>query len=234
MGTGHLTPEHKNILRGSGWLAGRSPSFQDAFLELGTLMRLEAGQVLYQRGRVPTHAYGLIQGQIDVQLLAPTGEELVYPSGSQARWYSFPDVITQEPAAGITIARQQSLLLCISRSELMRFLSEEPSRYIDMIAHDNELRRNLQEVVAEVVSVDGVELVARRLVWMIEADRLDTHNAVAISQREFASAAGISVPTVQRAFRDLKRKGLLETYYGKIVIKDPDSLARFAETLGVD
>ena len=227
-----LTEKQNDILRGSGWLATRSLAFQDAFLEMGTVRTLEIGQVLYPRGRVPTHVHGLIRGQIDVQFRAPNNEELAYPSGQQSKWYSFSDVITKEPAFGLAIARQPSELLSISRREFLNFLDAEPGRYADIIAHDNALRRRLQEVIAETVTVDGVELVARRLAWMVEKERLDSNNSVAISQMDFALAIGVSVPTVQRAFRELKRRGILETYYGKIVVKDAEELRRFADKLG--
>jgi len=230
--SGQLTAEQSDILRGSGWLSTRRPAFQDDFLKLGAVKTLEIGQVLYQRNRVPTHVHGLIRGQIDVQLLAPNNEELAYPSGRQSKWYSFSDVITNEPAVGLAIARQPSELLRISGRELMQFLDADPRRYVDIIAHDNALRRQLQEVVAEIVTGEGVDLVARRLAWMAANDRLDAENSVAISQMDFALAVGVSVPTVQRAFRDMKRRGILETYYGKIVVKDTVELRRFADKLG--
>ena len=227
-----LTAEQNDILRGSGWLSTRSLAFQDAFLKMGTVKTLEIGQVLYPRGKVPTHVHGLIRGQIDVQLLAPNNEELSYPSGRQSKWYSFADVITKEPAVGFAIARQPSELLSITRRELMPFLDADPRRYIDIIAHDNALRRQIQEVLAEIVTGDGVELVARRLAWMVENDRLDSDNSVVISQMDFALAVGVSVPTLQRAFRDMKRRGILKTYYGKIVVMDAEELRSFADKFG--
>ncbi|GAA6192944.1 Crp/Fnr family transcriptional regulator [Phaeobacter sp. NW0010-22] len=232
--TQKLTTEHKDVLRGSGWLSTRRPAFQDAWLALGTLKTLEIGQVLYPRGKAPSHVHGLISGQIDVQILAPNNEELAFPSGQQSKWYSFSDVITHEPAAGLAIARQPSELLCISSREFLQFLNEDPSRYVDIIAHDNSLRRQIQDVIAELVTGDGVELVARRLTWMMETDRLDKSNSVVISQMDFALSTGVSVPTVQRAFRDMKRRGILETSYGKIVIKDLNALKAFTEMLGSD
>ncbi|WP_146344281.1 Crp/Fnr family transcriptional regulator [Phaeobacter marinintestinus] len=230
--SGKLTAKQNDILRGSGWLSTRSLAVKDAFLELGALKALEIGQVLYPRGKAPTHVHGLIRGQIDVQLLAPNNDELAFPSGQQSKWYSFSDVITNEPAMGFAIARQPSELLSISRRELMHFLNADPRRYIDIIAHDNALRRQMQEVIAEIVTGDGVELVARRLAWMADNDRLDADNSVAISQLDFALAAGVSAPIVRRAFRDMRRRGILETYYGKIVIRDAEELRHLADKLG--
>lgn len=229
---GRLSDDQKAILRTSGWLSTRSPAFQEAFLDLGSTKTLKAGDVLYHRGKVPTHVHGLIRGQIDVQIVAPNGEELVYPSGRQNKWYSFADVIAQEPAVGLAIARQPSDLLSISRQEVLQFLNADPHRYVDIIAHDNALRRQIQSLMAELVTGDGVDLVVSHLGWLVEEDRLDVNNAIVMSQLDLATAVGVSVPTVQRAFRDMKRRGILETSYGRLHIKEPAQLRHLVETLG--
>ena len=229
--SGRLTSEHKHILRSSGWLSTRSLAFQELLLEIGCVKSLGAGQLLYARGKVPTHVHGLIKGQIDVQILAPNGEELSYPSGQQSKWYSFADVITREPAVGTAIARQPTLLLSISRSKFLEFLNEDPRRYAEVIAHDNALRRNIQAVLSEVVTGSGIDLVWSHLAWIARNDRLDANNSIAISQSDFASSVGVSLPSVQRAFRDMKRRGIIDTYYGKIVVKNLHKLQEIAVTL---
>lgn len=214
----------------SGWLSTRSEAFQEAFLNLGAGTLLQAGDVLYRRGEVPTYVHGLISGQIDMVLLSRNNEELVYPASGSDKWYSFADVITQEKAVGTAIAHKPTIMLSIPRQQFMAFLDADPARYRDIIAHDNAVRRHLQEVIADLVTFNGIELVAKRLLWMLEAGRIDEKNALMVSQQDLALSMGLSVPTVQRAFRQLKTAGILKTDYGTFYVTDRDKLEGFANT----
>lgn len=230
-GNGSLIEAHKETLRNFGWLGACRPAFQDEFLEIGRLRRLDSGAELYREGQVSTHVYGWIEGQVDVRLTSPSGEVLVYPFTAPGRWYGLADVVAGMPAYGTATAATSSLTYCISRREIIGFLEADSERYQSIIAHEFALRRNIQETVVDLVTSDGLELVARRLVRMMEFGGIDLLSGWKISQIEFATAAGVSVPTVQRAFKELKRVGAIETSYGKIVVKDVGRLKAFVETI---
>ncbi|WP_164660554.1 Crp/Fnr family transcriptional regulator [Tropicibacter sp. Alg240-R139] len=224
-----LTPKQKKMMCRSGWLSSCPKTFQDALLNLGAVNLLQPGDVLYYRGKVPTHVHGLIGGQIDMCLLSQHNEELVYPATGSDKWYSFADVIAQEKAVGEAVAHRPTLMLSIPGSEFMAFLDAEPDRYHRIISHDNALRRHLQEVVTDLVTFDGVELVARRLLWMLNSGRIDPRYPFILSQHDLASSMGVSVPTVQRAFRQLKSEDIVTTEYGKFFVKDCEGLKAFLD-----
>ncbi len=62
---------------------------------------------------------------------------------------------------------------------------------------------------------------------MMEFEGTDTMTPLNISQFDFAVALGVSVPTVQRAFRELKKYRAIETSYGKVAVRDLDRLKDF-------
>lgn len=183
-----------------GWLASRGPRFQEDFLSAGWLKELEPGEELYRRGRISTHAYGLAEA------------------------------IAHQPAFGTAVAGTKSKTMCFSAEKLLTFLDAEPTRYRDIIAHEYALRQGIQETVCDLVTSDGLELVARSLVWMLEFEGTDTSVPLNISQFEFAVALDVSVPTVQRAFRELKKLGVIETSYRKVAVRDPGRLKDFVRS----
>ncbi|MEQ8782526.1 MAG: Crp/Fnr family transcriptional regulator [Roseibium album] len=226
-----LTKAQKSTLQDIGWLASCTADFREAFLNIGGVKVLETGDELYRDGQISTHVYGLIEGQVDVHLTATNGEELVYPFTAPGRWYGLADVVAGIPAFGKAVAGTRSVTMCFSKQEILGFLDADPKRYRNIIAHEFVLRRLIQETVADLVTSDGLELVGRRLVRMVEFEGVDFSTGVAISQFAFATAAGVSVPTVQRAFKELKRYGAIETSYGKIQVTNFDKLKSFVISL---
>ncbi|MEP4768897.1 MAG: Crp/Fnr family transcriptional regulator [Roseibium sp.] len=191
---------------------------------------LDSGAPLYREGQRPGHVYGLIEGQVDVHLKAPNGEELIYPFSAPGRWYGLADVVANLPAYGTAKAGKESLVVCVSKQELLDFLDEDPTRYQNIVAHEYVLRRGLQETIIDLVTSDSLELVARRLVWMAEFEGTDLSTGLSISQFDFAASLGISPPTVQRAFRELKKLGAIETSYGEIKVQDLQKLKNFVNS----
>ena len=221
-------------LTSEGWLAEQNPAFQNAFLSLGHVRGFEAGERLYLRNRPVARVYGLIDGQIDVHLRAPNNEDHVFPSAGRSKWYSFADAVTGDLAAGSAIVSRPSSLYCVSRSEFMRFLDGEPSRYRAVISHDNTLRRNLQATLVNVISGSGEARVAQRLLGLLSAGSMDANEGLTITQQQFAAALGVSAPTVQRGLRRLRNAGLVETRYGRIRVLDVEGLSKHVETSTAD
>ena len=222
-----LQKSHKYTLCQFGWLATCSAKFQKDLLRAGEFKTLLPGDALYSEGKVSNYVYALIDGQIDVHLTAPNNETLVYPFSAPGRWYGLADVIAQLPAFGTAVAGTESQTARFSRKQMLTFLTAEPSRYQAIIAHEYMLRRHIQETVTDLVTSDGLELVARRLLRMMAFEGTDPTVPLTISQFDFAIAVGVSVPTVQRAFRELKKYGAIETSYGKVTVRDVERLKDF-------
>lgn len=215
-------------LRDTEWLASRSPAFRTAFLELGRVVELPEGKWLYRRGKVFRNVYGLIRGQLDVIMHVPDGTEIISPTTTPGRWLSFSDMITLTPPIADAIARVPSLVVRISRKELLTFLDADPSRYREMMTYDNNVRHVLQQGFTNVLTTTGETRVAALLLGLFEGSWLRVNKPIQISQHEFAALTGSSVPTVQRTFKKLKADGVLETRYGKFVLKDIDRLRSYS------
>lgn len=188
----------KQNLKNFRWLAGRSAEFQKKFLELGQVKNFQAGEYLYRRNHTTNQVFGLIEGQVDVHIYAQKNEDLTIPFTAPSMWFGLADMITQEPAFGTAMFGAPSLAVCISLKEMKAFLDEDPSRYQDILIHEYNLRRLVQQNVADLATSNGIELVARRILRMVEYDGIDGANGLSISQYEFAAATGVSAPTAQR------------------------------------
>ncbi len=189
---------------------------------------MDNGDEIYRQGKVSNHVFGLIEGQVDIHLGSSVpGEDLVYPFSAPARWYGLSEVVAGVPAFGNAFAGRRSLVFAVGRRKLMAFLEDHPEGYHPIIAHEFALRRDIQETFVDLVTSDGLELVARRLTRLMEFEGAEKNAAFRISQFELAKALGVSPPTVQRAFRELKKYGAIETSYGQVTVRNVARLRDF-------
>lgn len=223
-----LSEEHRKILRGASWLAARSPAFQEAFLGIGHLVELPEGQELYRAGGGIATVNGLIRGQIDVVMTAPNGLELVSPSTTPDRWFGFGELIAGLPAIATAVVRVPTLMHRITRAEFLGFLDDEPTRYRDVMAYEVRGRQINQEGFLRALTTSGEARVASSILGLFEANWLTVNKPISIPQERLAAFAGVSMPTLQRAFRHMKAAGAVSTRYGELIIRDINKVRTIA------
>lgn len=182
----------------------------------------------HRRGKVAKHAYAVVCGQANFILYSTHGVAVVLPQAGPGKYAPFSDLITKNPPISDAVASVPTLAHRITRAELLQFLHEDPRRFREIIDYDNWTRRVAQRALTDVITTSGEERVLLRLYAMYEEDRLQVGEALKISQQAFASATGSSVPTLQRVFRKLRAKGVLETKYGEVVLLDAETLRALA------
>lgn len=140
------------------------------------------------------------------------------------------EVVASESAFGTAVAGMPSPAVRFSAKDLLAFLDAEPKRFRNIIAHAFALRQGIQETVYDPVTSDGLKLVGRRLLRMMELEDTNTTIPLNILQFDFAVSLGVSVPTVQRAFRKFKKYGSIETSYGLVAVRYLGQLKDFVRS----
>ncbi|MEP1929751.1 MAG: helix-turn-helix domain-containing protein, partial [Roseibium sp.] len=97
--------------------------------------------------------------------------------------------------------------------------------------HDNTLRRHIQRVLMDALTGSEVERVVIRLQALVDGQNTDVGTSLKLTQTELAAMAGVSLPTVQRTFRLLKKFEAVETAYGEIQITDREKLSQLQDNL---
>lgn len=227
-----LSQSHKETLCGSGWLSTRSAAFQDGLLSIGSMITCAPGYVLHRNGVAPTHVHCLVEGEIHFMRTGPENEEISYPVTTPARWMAIAEVTCAVPTISTATIQRQSRLFRISRTRLLAFLGDDPSRYRDVLEYEIQHRRRVQRANELFkTAVDGDQAVARSLLYMIDVEQIHVGAEVSFSRAAWATSIGLSMPTVQRAFHRMKKLGILETRYGAFVVTDRAKLQAFAERI---
>ena len=224
------TPAQVALLKSVGWLAGRSGKAQDLILSIGRVRSYEHGEFLYRVGDRATCMFGLIDGRLDMILPAPDGREIVVHMSTPGNWFAETTTLSRATIkAACRVASDAAEVLALRDVDLFALLDREPWLHTDFYALSNEKRTIAQDLLVEALTFTGVERVAQRLAYLHAKKRLGPEDQVEVSQDALSEMVGVSGPTVQRALRAFRRRGLIETRYGRIRIIDAEGLAAFRQ-----
>jgi CRP-like cAMP-binding protein len=221
----------------AGSLLGRLPDpVRAAMLALGAEKRWPAGQAIIRLGEPSTHAYLILGGFVKVHgndsgheplLAIRTAGDLVGEMGVLSGGGRSATVTT----CSATAAR------VIGAEELRGFLRRMPGAAFELACRLSERLRWANERRVDFAATDAASRVCRTLLALLEmygrAGVGGTELAVAVTQAEVASLAGVGLATTEKALRGLVGDGVVRWGYRRVVVSDPAALRRLAD-LGND
>lgn len=208
---------------------GLDVAWRSALLQLGMERHYKRGEILLGQGEVGTCIIVLRSGQARVVASTEDGDRVVIGvrvAGEIIGDVSFVDrsprrawVIASGPVTGTTIdnhtlsdfiLRYPETLIELAWSLARKLRSAEMRQ---LVAHDAATRilYALADVVARISAADP-------------GDRSSRPVDVLLTQRELGQLALVAEVSVQRALRKLAQRGLLETGYGRVIVRDPEAL----------
>ena len=215
-------------LRLSGWLATRPLEVQRAILQIGNIQIIQSGEYLYRIGDPPRRMYGIAQGQLEMIFPVQEGSDLVVHTVGKGSWFAHPAVLADERMATSARTVCRTVALVISQDRLFDFLDSNPQYNREFFSMLHYTRRVAQDLLTEALSFSSTERVARRIVFLFEADREEFQSGIfKLSQEKLGGLLGLSPASVQRAIRILKSRSLIETGYGMITVLDIEGLSKF-------
>lgn len=188
-------------------------------------LRVRAGDALFLEGDRSDRVILVETGLVRVSALSPSGAELLVAFRGPG------DVIGDQAALdgaphGQTVRAVTDLAArSIPAAAFIGLLNERPC--ISLALHRIHVGRLRQadEHRLEQATLDVTGRIARRLVRLYDTTG---ETELGISHQELASWVGASREAVTKALGNLRRRGLVETTRGRIVLGDPAGLRAFA------
>ncbi|MBW1597404.1 Crp/Fnr family transcriptional regulator [Streptomyces sp. JJ38] len=140
------------------------------------------------------------------------------------------------PRSASVLAATPVLAHSISRFEFLRFLRAHPEAAESV---QRSVTRKLRMATRHRMETGSAPVLVR-ICGVLEG-LVATHGRptdegvqldVPLSQLDLAMLAGASLPSVQRAAADLRRRGILSTGYLRLVVRDVEALRALAQTAG--
>jgi CRP/FNR family transcriptional regulator, cyclic AMP receptor protein len=117
------------------------------------------------------------------------------------------------------------VVACVGASVFLDILDKDPQFNRAMLRMLSNRVRAVTDLIAQQRGLDPQRHIARILVSMVGQARHGPILRVDVSQEELAQLAGLARQRVNQALRSLQTRGLIETSYASIVVRDLHGLS---------
>lgn len=217
----------------SGTLMDRlSARERGELLALGIEQRVRPGTVLLRAGADGTTAILILRTFVKISMPTASGYEALLSVRVPGDLVGEVAVLNDQPRTATATSCGDGLVRVIPAWEFKAFMAKRPlvlMKVTGMVA--DRLRWSNQRRV-DAASVAAPTRLARVLSEMALRHGVRTPRGVEIgvllTQPELATLIGVSVVTAQRALKQLRQRGLIETGYRRFLVTDPHGLSEAA------
>lgn len=223
----------------SQWPAGTlmhrlSPAHRRAMLALGTKRWVRPGTVLLRAGAVGTTAILILRTFVKVSMPTANGHEALLSVRVPGDLVGEIAVLNDQPRTATATTCGTGLVSVIPSGQLREFMASHSEVTIQLAGMMADRLRWSNERRVDVTAFPVTTRLARVLSEMAMRHGVRTPRGIEIgvllTQLELATLIGVSVVTAQRALKQLRDRGLLETGYRRFLVTDPQRLRDEADS----
>lgn len=178
------------------------------------------GQYIMQEGEQPPGLFFVQQGRVRLSCTAPDGREQVLAMIGPGEHFNPVPLFDDRPNP--TSARAMSPVTCLllPRTDLLALIRRHPDLALAALSAMAGQLRGLVSLVEDLAFRSVRARLARHL--LTEA----AGGAAELTQQELAERAGTVREIAGRALRRLAEEGIVRLERGRVIVLDPDGLAR--------
>ncbi|MFJ2005818.1 Crp/Fnr family transcriptional regulator [Streptomyces chartreusis] len=199
---------------------------REQILRLGTTISYEPGEMLAREGENATLFCLILSGYVHLTATADNGTIVFLDVRGPG------DLIGELGGhlnASTVTAAQRVYARRIHSSALLQFLQQHPDATLSLAEVITERLRKANRRRLDIAAYPAMVRLARILVEFADSDGPAVQGTTApLSQRDLASLAGVTLPTVEKALRKLRADGVLARGYRSVSISDMPRLRRLA------
>lgn len=184
--------------------------------------------VIFSEGDPSDWFYIVLKGKVKITKLSQEGKEIIIEIITPMDFFGGLAVIKGFPYPANAIAMEDTELLKISRSNLMRILDRFPGLMYCMALQLGDRMKESHETLKN-IALERVEArIASLLLKLADKTGKETEGGTMIemklTKQDIAEMVGTTVETSIRTMSKFKKNGILSDKEGRIIIKDIDKL----------
>ncbi|KAF0143256.1 MAG: CRP/FNR family transcriptional regulator anaerobic regulatory protein [Nitrospirae bacterium] len=185
-------------------------------------------EAIFSEGDPSDWLYIVTKGKVKITKLSQSGRELILEIISPMDFFGGVAVMRGFPYPANAIAMEDSEVLKISKSNLMRILDRFPTLMYCMAMNIGDRIKGSHEALKN-IAIEKVEArIASLLIKLSEKTGIKTDGAITIdmklTKQDIAEMVGTTVETSIRTMSKFKKLGIVAEKTGQIVIKDINKL----------
>ncbi len=184
--------------------------------------------VIFVEGDRPAWFYIVSKGEVKITKRSKKGKEIILELLSPTDFFGGGAVLGNFPYPASAVAMEDSLILKISRKNLIRFVDRYPNfMYYFALYLEDRMKSSYESV--KNIALERVETrIAALLLKLANKVGKETKKGLLIdmqlTNQDIADMVGTSIETSIRTFSKFKKQGLLSNRDGQIIIKNRSGL----------
>ncbi|PRZ24980.1 Crp/Fnr family transcriptional regulator [Flavobacterium granuli] len=176
-------------------------------------------ETIFEEGKSPTHYYQILSGEVKMNNFNDDGREFIQGFFNKGQSFGEPPLFLNRVYPANAIAVEDTELLCISKDNFMKLLSENPSVSLKIIENLAQ-RLHYKSVMAAEISTHEPEHRVLRLIdysityFNFKEDK--NGHRIDLTRQQIGDLTGLRVETVIRAIKSLEKKGTLKIINRKV------------------
>ncbi len=210
------------LMARTGWLSRQPEDFRTEVLRRSLYRSHGAGSVLHDIGDPAGGVFGLVSGELEVQLANGHIATIAAPGF----WVGEASALRRETRRVALVAKSDVRIFYLPLHEFEALVTNPHYLRSFAILTIEQLEDALR-VIESLMPNDVVARVAGRLLLLARAAP-PGGRALSVTQADLASMCGLSRQSVNRALRRLTEEGAITARYGKVMVIAPDKLRGLA------
>lgn len=185
-------------------------------------------EAIFSEGDPSEWLYIVLEGKAKITKLSQDGKEIILEIISSLDFFGGLAVLKGFPYPANAIAMEDTKVIKISRSSLMRIFDRFPNLMYSMALQVGERMKESHETLKNIALERVESRIASTLLKLSDKLGKKTDNGIVIdmklTKQDVAEMVGTTVETSIRTMSKLKKMGILADSEGKIIISNVDKL----------
>lgn len=197
--------------------------------------RLTEGEILFKQGDPAENFYVLLQGQMKISQITPSGEQIIVRHVGTGEIFGIAKAVQQTnfPATGIVV--QESLILSWPSNYWDTLLIKCPKFAQNVFQTVGQRLQDAHSRIRELSTEEVEQRIARALLRMMHNSGIPTEDGIEIgfpvTRQDIAELTGTTLHTVSRLLSQWKTKGIITSGRRRITVCSVDGLKQLAHDL---
>ena len=231
-----LTIDEREAINNGRWFSSLSPSLRHDILRCAYVKRYKDGELISARGDAPEEWLSCARGAIRVSSTSISGKQVTLTYVEPGIWVGDVAIFDGERRTHDSYAHGDTTLLCVSRADLRKILSQHVELYEALLRLHARRIRQLFGLVEDLNTLPLRARLAKQLTHLVRsygAPALDdgSHMRIGLhlAQEELAQLLGASRQRVNQELKAMEREHIIRIEQGGLVVLDRAGLMRLSE-----
>lgn len=210
-----------------GFLQLASAELIDRLESMAGMTSLARGQTLFRQGDASDALFVLVEGALDVNVLAEDGRKLTVNTLFSGEVFGEIGLFDGHVRTATVTAIEKSKVGRIPKPRLFDEIGRDATIAVELLRLASARLRWIHGLLEDRAFEPVAVRLARRLLALADIPRGHAHE-LRLSQAQLADHVGATREAVARVLSGWRRDGLVDLARGRIVLRDPEALAEIA------